>query len=123
MAVVADREWLLNAYHKLKEYEKEIADCTEIIRLKPNDAFAYFFRGLAYRNLKEYEKAIANYNQAIRFDPNYANSYYNRGLAYLNQGNIQAALNDFQKAANLFQQQGRQEDYQKAINKIRELQR
>ncbi len=73
--------------------------------------------------MKEYEKAIADFNQAIRLDPNDAMAYYNRGLIYRNQGDNQAALSDFQKAANLYQQQGRQDDYQDAINRIKELQR
>jgi len=49
-------------------------------------------------------------------------AYYNRGKARDDLGDKQRAIADFQKAANLFQQQGRQDDYQRSLERIRNIQ-
>ncbi len=68
------------------------------------------------------EKAIADYNEAIRLDPNKADAYYYLGHISEKLGNNQKAIENFQQAANLYQQQGNTEWYQRALDKIRELQ-
>jgi hypothetical protein len=45
-----------------------------------------------------------------------------RGLARAEGGDKPGAMQDFQKAAELFQQQGDKDNYQKAINNLRKLQ-
>ncbi|WP_300004413.1 tetratricopeptide repeat protein, partial [Anabaena sp. AL09] len=54
--------------------------------------------------------------------PNYANAYYNRGLVRDDLGDKQGAIEDYNQAAKLYQQQGKNEDYQDALNTIRKLQ-
>ncbi|PLZ90022.1 hypothetical protein CEN44_11785 [Fischerella muscicola CCMEE 5323] len=66
--------------------------------------------------------AIADYNSAIKINPNFAQVYYNRGLARIVTGDKQGGIADLQKTAQLFQQQGRTADYQKALKLIQELQ-
>ncbi len=47
------------------EYQKAVDDFTTAIRLKPDLAISYFFRGNIYRHhLGEREKAIADYKEA-----------------------------------------------------------
>ncbi|MDA9968356.1 tetratricopeptide repeat protein [Salibacteraceae bacterium] len=70
----------------LGEYKSAIADFTTAIRLDPDDASAYYNRGLAYDDLGEYKSAIADYTTAIRLDPDFASAYYNRGIAKENAG-------------------------------------
>ncbi len=91
------------------------------VQLNPEDATAYNNRGNVYADLKDYQKAISDYNEAIRLNPEYADAYYNRGVAYNLQGNSRSALESFRKAAELYQRQGSQEDYQNALARIREL--
>jgi hypothetical protein len=45
-----------------------------------------------------------------------------RGLIRAEGGDKPGAMQDFQKAADLFQQQGDKDNYQKAINNLRKLQ-
>jgi hypothetical protein len=45
-----------------------------------------------------------------------------RGLTRAKGGDKPGAMQDFQKAADLFQQQGDKDNYQKAINNLRKLQ-
>lgn len=116
-----------NARSRLKDYQGAINDFTQAIQINRNwgnlgIASAYNNRGNAYAALGELQRGIVDYNQAIRLDSNNANAYYNRGLAYREQGRKRLALQDFQKAAELYQQQGRQNDYQDAINQIGKLQ-
>lgn len=55
-------------------------------------------------------------------DIKFANVYYQRGIARTQLKDTQGARADFQQAATLFQQQGKREEYQQALAKIKELQ-
>ena len=110
------------AYSNLKDYQKAISDYNEAMRLNPNDFLAYFTRGkLRYDHLKDYQGSQTDFNEAIRISPNDADSYYFRGLTYQQQGDKRRAIDDFQKAANLYQQQGNSEWYKNSQDRIREL--
>ena len=107
---------------KKGDFVQAIAGFNLVIRLNPNDASAYLFRGNAYGQLKEYQKVIADYTQAIRLDPNYADAYNLRGLVYEMSGNRQKAITDLEKAANLYEQQGDTAQAQKVLDLLKELQ-
>jgi tetratricopeptide (TPR) repeat protein len=53
------------SYGELGEYDKAIADFTEVIRIYPDYAEPYVDRGSTYLKLKEYDKAIADYSKAL----------------------------------------------------------
>jgi tetratricopeptide (TPR) repeat protein len=111
-----------SSYSLLKDYKRAIADYSESIRLNnPELDIPYTNRGFAYYQLKNYEKAIADYSNAIQLDPSNANAYYHRGNAYKNLGASQRAIQDYEKAADLYQQQGRFDDYQDALDQIQQL--
>ena len=46
-----------------------LAQLTQAIRREPDDATAYFYRGLAWFAAQECDKAIADYDEALRLDP------------------------------------------------------
>ena len=83
---------------------------------------AYYNRGNARSALGDKQGAIEDYDRAISINPNYADAYNNRGVVRSDIGDKQGAIEDFQKAANLYQRQGNQEDYQYALDRIRKLQ-
>ena len=68
------------------DYDRAIADYTEVLRLQPKAATAYNNRGLAYYQKREYDRAVADYTEAIRIDAKFARAYFNRSLAYRRQG-------------------------------------
>ncbi|MCL2622307.1 MAG: tetratricopeptide repeat protein, partial [Planctomycetaceae bacterium] len=75
-----------------------IADFTEVIRLKPDDAEAYSSRGDAYDSKGDYDCAIADFTEAIRLKPDDAEAYSSRGDAYNNKGDYDRAIADFTEA-------------------------
>ena len=84
------------------DYEHEIADYTQTIRIEPNYADAYNKRdGIAYSNKGDDDRAIADYTQAIRIEPNNANAYNNRGNVYNNKGDYERAIADFNQVIRI----------------------
>jgi tetratricopeptide (TPR) repeat protein len=81
-------------------YDQAIADYTQAIALKPDDA-AYQGRGMAYRGKFLHDQAIADFAQAIAFKPDDADAYNNRGLAYIEGGLYDQSIADFTRAIAL----------------------
>ncbi|WP_293229842.1 serine protease [Microcoleus sp. PH2017_05_CCC_O_A] len=106
----------------LGEKQGAIQDYNQALKINPNLAQAYNNRGALRSELGEKQGAIQDYNQALKINPNYATPYYNRGFTRYQLGDKQGAIKDFKKAADLFQQKGDRDNYQNALNRIRELQ-
>lgn len=71
--------------------------------------------------MKDYQKAIVDFSQILEIDSQNTLAYYNRGFVHEKLGNKLQAIADFKQAANLYQQQGNQEDYQEALQRIEKL--
>jgi tetratricopeptide (TPR) repeat protein len=99
-----------------------IDDFNLAIKFNPNYAQAYNNRGVVRDELGDKPGAIDDFNLAIKFNPNDAYAYYNRGIVRNELGDKQGAIDDFQQAANLFQQQGNTEGYQKVLEVLRKIQ-
>ena len=92
------------------QQQKEIQSYSEAIRLKPNDAEAYFNRGNAYSKIDRNENAIQDLTDAIRLKPDYVEAFNNRGNIYGRHGQYQLAIDDFNKVIAI------QPDYVKTYN-------
>jgi tetratricopeptide (TPR) repeat protein len=55
-----------------QESDKAIEDCSQAIRLNPNDATAFSSCGVAYQFKGQFDRAIEDYDRSIRIDPDYA---------------------------------------------------
>jgi tetratricopeptide (TPR) repeat protein len=80
------------------DYDHAIVDCTEAIRLDPNDAEAYKERGNAYFSKRDYDHAIADCTEAIRLgllSPDYDLPYVLRAWAYLGKEDYDQAIADY----------------------------
>ncbi|SRR5579883_826617 len=99
----------------LGDKQKALEDYNKALQINPNLVLAYNNRGLVYAQMGDRQKALEDYNKALQLDPNLALAYYNRGLARRDLGDKQAAITDLRKASELFQQQGKADDSQKAL--------
>jgi tetratricopeptide (TPR) repeat protein len=106
----------------LGDYQKALADFTKSIELAPEDAQVYVDRGNVYNLLAERRSAIDDYSQAIKLNPQHSEAHYNRGLAYSQENEPEKALEDLKRAATLFEAQGDRANYQRALDRIREIQ-
>ncbi len=108
---------------KLKDDQGALADYNRAIQLKPNYDAAYNNRANLKAALQDYRGALADYNRAIQIRPRNANAYYNRGvLKYGNLNDRAGGISDLQKAAQLSQRQGNNQDYQAANDLLQQWQ-
>ena len=67
---------------EIDQYEEAIDDFDEVIRLRPEDADAFYYRGFAKVQLERMEKGpttgVADLDEAIRLRPDDADVYYLR---------------------------------------------
>ncbi|BAZ13230.1 tetratricopeptide repeat protein [Calothrix sp. NIES-4071] len=108
-------------YVDQKKSDLAIADFIKAIQINPQFAKAYYSRGNVYADQKKSDLAIADFTKAIQINPQYAEAYGNRGLAYNQMGDKQSARKDLQKAAQLFQEQNKNADYEKAMNILKNI--
>ncbi|WP_013325421.1 tetratricopeptide repeat protein [Gloeothece verrucosa] len=106
----------------LGDYQGAIEDFTEVIRLYPNSAEAYYNRGIAYSKLGNSGAAMADYNKAVELNPNLAEAYVDRAQIYSGLGKTSDALKDLKRAADLFKQQGNTIAYNQTLKMIQKLQ-
>ena len=86
---------------KQNSYEKAIRHYTQTLVLKPDDADAYYHRGLMYFSIDEFAKAIANYNKTIELKPDNVDAYYHRGLTYFSIDEFAKAIANYNKTIEL----------------------
>ncbi|WP_310487492.1 tetratricopeptide repeat protein [Chamaesiphon sp. VAR_69_metabat_338] len=110
----------------LQKYRKgdvqgALADFNRAIEIDPKYAIAYYGRGfLAAEKLQDIQGALADFNRAIELDPNNAVAYCARGVLkheYLSDKS--GDVIDLQTAAKLYQEQGRTQEYQHAIDLLK----
>ncbi|MDR0790804.1 MAG: tetratricopeptide repeat protein [Bacteroidales bacterium] len=98
-------EWLQRGETAYDNYDyQEAIECYEkVIKLKPDDAEAYFLMGVAYCYWNEqYEKAIECYKKVIELTPDNIFVYFNLGDTYLVwKQDYQKAIECYEKAIEL----------------------
>ena len=60
---------LSDIYVGLKQYENAVAIYGEALKFIPDNAFVYYFRGLAHQQLNNYGQAIADFQKCIELAP------------------------------------------------------
>ena len=106
----------------LKDLPGTLADFERAISLDPSWTVAYNTRAMYRHRLGDKQGAIADLSQIITLDPKNAIAYFNRGLVYRDLGDKTGAIADLQVAADLFQQQGDKNNYDKAREKLQRIQ-
>jgi tetratricopeptide (TPR) repeat protein len=80
---------------------KRLLLITEVIRLNPNNAEAYNFRGNTNYHKNDFNTAIADFNRAIKLNQDKASGYHGRGDAYNRKGDYESAIADLSIAISL----------------------
>lgn len=106
---------------EMGDLEQAIVDYNEVLRLYPRKIDAYINRGLISLKLKNYTQAIEDQTTALSINPNLPHVYSFRSEGYIKLGKLQAALDDLHKAAEIYQQQGKEEEYKKVMNVIEKI--
>ncbi|MDY6900309.1 MAG: tetratricopeptide repeat protein [Cyanobacteriota bacterium] len=85
-----------------EKYQQAIPFFSEVIKIQPNNQYAYFFRGVSYFQLEKYQQAKVDLDKSIELDDSISYSYYFRGITNYLLGNKNSAISDLQTAAKLF---------------------
>jgi uncharacterized caspase-like protein len=110
-------------YSQLGNASAAINDYTNFLTLQPNEApYIYVWMGDAYLNSGDNRGAVTEYTRAIGLKPDYARAYYNRAVAHLGLGSKSSAVWHFQRAADLYQMQGKKKESERALRRIKEIQ-
>jgi tetratricopeptide (TPR) repeat protein len=96
-----------NAYERLYQWDKAIADYSEAIQRNPQSARIYAYRGYVYAEIRHFGKAYADYGAALRIDPKNKAVYALRGDTARLNGRWDAALRDAAEAISLDPKYGR----------------
>ena len=86
------------AYLALGRYDDAIADFTQVIDMRPDEARAYTSRGLAKRMLGHLQEALVDLDRSFEIDPMWPDTLYGRALTHFDLGNVPAALRDCDRA-------------------------
>lgn len=78
-----------------------IAECSDAVRLKPDDSEPHFNLGHILASVGRVQEAITNYQEILRINPNSADSYNDLGNALLQLGKFQEAITDFVQALRI----------------------
>ncbi len=107
---------------ELDDLQEACDDYTQAAGLNPKNAITFYNLGIIHSRLGNKEKALENYIKAIDLKGDFAHAYLNRGIVYYELGYSQKADVDFHNAKNLYVVQGKEENYQKVLNLIEEIQ-
>ena len=86
------------AYKRKGQWDRAIADYSEAIRLKFDDAQIFNNRGNAYYHNGQLDRALKDYDDAIRLKPDLAVAFGNRGNVYRKKGRFDRAIKEYDKA-------------------------
>lgn len=89
-----------DAYHRLGDSERAIADYTRAFELDPTRPGALSNRASLYRGLKQYKAALQDYKTLLNCFPGY-NVHQNRSLLYFDMQDYESAMFDMDKAIEL----------------------
>lgn len=90
---ISGTEWLRSDFFILEK--------TRQIESNPNDADAFYRRGILFAQTLAFERAISDYGKSIELDPSNPEVYVNRGTAFAKLGESKQALANYGKALEI----------------------
>lgn len=93
------------SYLRAKEYAKAEQDCTDALKIAPDDSKSYACRADARERLGKYKEAIEDLTRTIKLDPNDGRAFSNRAKLYQHLGDTKRAEADRKEALRLSDKQ------------------
>lgn len=104
-------------YFSEKNFDGAIAAFSDVIKLEPDNPFAYYKRGLSYTNKKEFDLAITDFTEAIRLEPNkFGEFYFDRAGACISKGDCASAISDLEMAIKI---DPKKESYRETLEELK----
>ncbi|HGY5553113.1 MAG TPA: glycosyltransferase [Prochlorococcus sp.] len=101
-----------------EQLDEAIALTTIATQQAPEVALAWYNLGLMQRRRGDLVEALKAYAQAKQLNPQHAETHQNQAVAMLVTGDINGARNNFNKAIELLQQQGRSKESERLRNQV-----
>jgi tetratricopeptide (TPR) repeat protein len=70
-----------------RRYDEALAELNEAIRLSPENAKAFFYKGMVQEERGDTAKAIEDYQRAVSIDPEFADGHNKLAILYMRKGN------------------------------------
>src|SRR2546430_2422072 len=86
---------------KRGDYNCFLVEYNKRIELEPDNADAYFKRGLLFEAENDADSAILDFSKAISLDPKDSRAYKSRGLNYSDKEQFALAVDDLSKLIQL----------------------
>jgi tetratricopeptide (TPR) repeat protein len=90
-----------NAYVRLQQVQRAMADYDAAVRYDPNLAEAFYNRAVLATALEDFVKAKADADEAIRLRPDLGAAWLQRGIVQALSKNFRAAIDDFSEVIRL----------------------
>ncbi len=108
-------------YVAQKKYQPGLADIEKALKLNPNNELAYQGRGAYHIANNRLELALSDIQNAIRINPASPDSYLIEGGAYIGLKNNSRARISLQKAVDIYERQGIQNEDSKIAKQFLNL--
>ena len=104
MGIDVKNEYYLIIKNKISQFSfnSALGSIEKFLSNFPNDANAYYYKGVCNFALEKYDEAIEYYKKAITYDMVHAKAYFNLGIAYYVQNNYDDALINIGKSLIIF---------------------
>jgi tetratricopeptide (TPR) repeat protein len=79
----------------LNDSDGAIADCTEILKLRPESLPALLVRAKAFGKKKDYAKMDAEFSRAVQLAPEFVETYFARATSRMERSMFKEAISDF----------------------------
>ena len=88
------------------QYEEAVTAFDRVIRVLPEFARAYNYRGIAYFHQERWELALEDFDKSIELKKTFPDVFRNRASVHREMGNTRSAIEDLELALKLYREIG-----------------
>lgn len=103
--------------YKEKKFHNALREFNRAVKVDPENAEAYFWRGRVLMSINRYEEATPDFEMAVKLNPAHVDAYNNLGWLCARAGNYHESISNLTKAIELKPDNGWAYYYRGRINK------